>query len=67
MVEVPNAYADLSLDARTVLLRLRGIADPSPERPWESLVVTEDDHIDYPGAERARGRDSRHARGPAAP
>ena len=24
-------------------------ADPSPERAWESLVVTEDDHIDYPG------------------
>ena len=49
MVDVPNAYADLSLERRTVLLRLRGIADPSPERAWESLVVTEDDHIDYPG------------------
>jgi DNA-binding SARP family transcriptional activator len=49
IVEVPNAYADLSLERRTVLLRLRGIADPSPERAWDSLVVTEDDHIEYPG------------------
>ena len=31
-VDVPNAYADLSLERRTVLLRLRGVADPSPER-----------------------------------
>ena len=36
-------------ERRTVLLRLRGTADPSPERIWESLVVTEDDHIDFPG------------------
>ena len=65
-VDVPNAYADLSLERRTVLLRLRGVADPSPDRILESLVVTEDDHIDYPGRERARRRDSRHARRPAA-
>jgi DNA-binding SARP family transcriptional activator len=55
MVDVPNAYADLSLDERTVLLRLRGAADPRPERAWESLVVTEDDHIDYPGASELEG------------
>jgi DNA-binding SARP family transcriptional activator len=48
-VDLPNAYTDLSLDRRTVLLRLRGVADPNPDRAWESLVVTEDDHIDYPG------------------
>ena len=48
-VDVPNAYTGLSLEERTVLLRLRGLADPNPERAWESLVVTEDDHIDYPG------------------
>ena len=54
-VDVPNAYADLSLEHRTVLLRLRGIADPSPDRPWESLVVTEDDHIDYPGPGELEG------------
>ena len=48
-VDVPNAYADLSLEQRTVLLRLRGISDPALARSWESLVVTEDDHIGYPG------------------
>lgn len=55
MVDVPNAYADLSLERRTVLLRLRGIADASPDRAWDSLVVTEDDHIDYPGAGELEG------------
>ena len=54
-VDIPNAYADLSPDRRTVLLRLRGIADPSPDRAWESLVVTEDDHIDYPGPGELEG------------
>ena len=54
-VDVPNVYADLSLERRTVLLRLRGVADPSPERAWESLVVTEDDHIDYPGPSELEG------------
>ena len=48
-VDVPNAYADISLERRTVLLRLRGLADAGADRTWESLVVTEDDHIDYPG------------------
>jgi hypothetical protein len=55
IVEVPNAYADLSLERRTVLLRLRGTADPNAERLWESLVVTEDDHIDYPGPGELEG------------
>jgi hypothetical protein len=55
VVDVPNAYAGLSLERRTVLLRLRGIADPSPERTWESFVVTEDDHIDYPGPGELEG------------
>ena len=55
VVEIPNAYADLSLERRTVLLRLRGIADPALERAWESLVVTEDDHIDYPGPSELEG------------
>jgi DNA-binding SARP family transcriptional activator len=48
-VDVPNAYADLSLEQRTVLLRLRGISDPTLASSWESLVVTEDDHIGYLG------------------
>ena len=48
-VEVPNAYTDLSLDERTVLLKLRGAVDPNPEREWESFVATEDDHIEFLG------------------
>jgi len=55
IVDVPNAYAELSLERRTVLLRLRGIADRSPERIRESFVVTEDDHIDYPGPSELDG------------
>jgi DNA-binding SARP family transcriptional activator len=47
-VEVPNAYT-LSLDERTVLLKLRGAVDPTPEREWESFVATEDDHIEFLG------------------
>jgi DNA-binding SARP family transcriptional activator len=47
LVEVPNAYADLSLERRTVILKLHGGIDRGPEREWESFVVSEDDHIDY--------------------
>ena len=49
-VDVPNTYAtELSLDRRTVLLKLHGAVDPLPEREWESFVITEDDYIDYLG------------------
>jgi DNA-binding SARP family transcriptional activator len=47
LVEVPNAYADLSLERRTVILKLHGGIDRRPEREWESFVVSEDDYIDY--------------------
>ena len=48
LVEVPNMYTDeLSLERRTVILKLHGQIDLSPEREWESFVVTEDDYIDY--------------------
>jgi hypothetical protein len=30
-----------------VIVRVRGRADSSPGRDWESFVVTEDDHLDY--------------------
>jgi hypothetical protein len=47
-IEVPNTYAtELSLARRTVVLKLHGRFDPSPEREWESFVVTEDDYIEY--------------------
>ena len=49
-VDVPNTYAtELSLDRRTILLKLHGAVDPLPEREWESFVITEDDYIDYLG------------------
>ena len=48
-VEVPNAYTELSLDERSVLLKLRGAVDVHPGREWESFVATEDDHIEFLG------------------
>jgi len=47
VVEVPNAYTGLSLDSRTVILKIHGSIDVQPEREWESFVVSEDDHIDH--------------------
>jgi DNA-binding SARP family transcriptional activator len=48
LIDLPNTYAtELSLDKRTVILRLHGRVDRGPEREWESFVVTEDDYIDY--------------------
>jgi DNA-binding SARP family transcriptional activator len=49
-IDIPNTYAtELSLERRTVLLKLHGAVDPFPEREWESFVITEDDYIDYLG------------------
>ena len=48
VIEAPDDYAaELSLERRTVILRVRGRADPKPAREWESFVVTEDDHLEY--------------------
>ena len=38
---------ELSLEQRTVILKLHGQVDQGLERAWESFVVTEDDYIDY--------------------
>jgi hypothetical protein len=47
-IEIPNQYSrELSLERRTIILKLHGRLDTSPEREWESFVVTEDDYIDY--------------------
>ena len=64
-IDVPNTYAtELSLDRRTDPPQApRRLSTRSPEREWESFVVTEDDYIDYlgrsdlaaVGAGRARG------------
>jgi DNA-binding SARP family transcriptional activator len=46
VIDVPGDYAaELSLERRTVILRVRGRADASSA--WESFVITEDDHLDY--------------------
>ena len=48
VIDLPNTYAtELSLDRRTVILKLHGGVDPTPTRALESFVVTEDDYIDY--------------------
>lgn len=48
VIDMPNTYAsELSLDRRTVILKLNGRVDLGPGREWESFVVTEDDYIDY--------------------
>jgi len=48
LIDVPNEYAtELSLERRTIILKLHGQVDPRLERAWESFVVTEDDYIDY--------------------
>ena len=48
VIDLPNTYAtELSLERRTVILKLHGGVDPTPTRALESFVVTEDDYIDY--------------------
>jgi DNA-binding SARP family transcriptional activator len=48
VIELPNQYAsELSPERRTIVLRLHGQVDPTPEREGESFVVMEDDYIDY--------------------
>jgi DNA-binding SARP family transcriptional activator len=47
VIDVPNLYAqELSLERRTIILRLRGRLD-GPGGASRSFVVTEDDHIEY--------------------
>jgi DNA-binding SARP family transcriptional activator len=47
VIELPNTYAELPLAERTAILKIHGQVDRSPERDWESFVVSEDDYIDY--------------------
>src|SRR5207244_7226287 len=49
LIEVPNTYAtELSLDRRTIILKLHGQVGPSADdREWESFVVTADDYSEY--------------------
>ncbi|MGZ4394372.1 MAG: BTAD domain-containing putative transcriptional regulator [Gaiellaceae bacterium] len=48
VITIPNTYTEeLSLERRTIILKLHGRVDPSDTRELESFVVTEDDYIDY--------------------
>jgi DNA-binding SARP family transcriptional activator len=47
MITTPNAYADVPLDERPVLLKIHGEVDLEPARDAESFVVSEDDYIGY--------------------
>jgi hypothetical protein len=48
VIDLPNTYAtELSLERRTVVLKLHGGLDGTLDREHESFVVTEDDYIDY--------------------
>jgi DNA-binding SARP family transcriptional activator len=48
LIEFPNEYTtELSLERRTILLKLHGQVDLGSGRAWESFVITEDDYIDY--------------------
>jgi len=48
VIDLPNTYAtELSLERRTIVLKLHGGVDTSAAREQESFVVTEDDYISY--------------------
>jgi DNA-binding SARP family transcriptional activator/class 3 adenylate cyclase len=48
VIDLPNTYAsELSLQRRTVILKVHGQVDPGDAREWESFLVTEDDYIGY--------------------
>jgi len=47
VITTPNAYADVPIDRRPVLLKIHGEVDLEPARDAESFVVSEDDHIGY--------------------
>jgi len=50
VIDVPNTYAvELSLERRTVILKLHGGLEPGTPHAHQSFVVTEDDYIDYLG------------------
>jgi DNA-binding SARP family transcriptional activator len=55
LVDVPNTYADVVPERRTVILKVHGQVDRTPEREWESFVVSEDDYIDFLAAPELAG------------
>jgi hypothetical protein len=47
VIHLPNAYAEVPLDTRPVILKIHGEVDRAPARDTESFVVSEDDYIGY--------------------
>jgi DNA-binding SARP family transcriptional activator len=47
VIQLPNAYAEVPLEERPVILKIHGEVDRDPSRAGESFVVSEDDHIAY--------------------
>jgi hypothetical protein len=47
LIERPNEYAELSLDRRTVILKIHGDVDRAGSEWGDSYVITEDHYIDY--------------------
>jgi hypothetical protein len=47
VITTPNAYTEVPLDERPVLLKIHGEVDLEPARDAESFVVSEDDYIGY--------------------
>jgi DNA-binding SARP family transcriptional activator len=47
VIQLPNAYADVPLERRPVILKIHGEVDRGPARASESFVISEDDHIAY--------------------
>ncbi|MEA2150922.1 MAG: hypothetical protein QOD69_2752 [Solirubrobacteraceae bacterium] len=46
LIEEPNRYRELSLDARTVILKIHGAVDRA-DASQDSYVITEDNYIEY--------------------
>ena len=67
VVEEPNAYTGLSLEERSVVLKIHGHVDRGATRERESFAVSEDDHIDYLSGGGGRGLRAGADRGEAAP
>jgi hypothetical protein len=47
VVDAPYAYTDISLDRRSVVLKIHGGVDRRPAREWESFVISEDDYLGH--------------------
>jgi DNA-binding SARP family transcriptional activator len=47
VIQLPNAYTDVPLERRPVILKIHGEVDREPGRLAESFVVSEDDYIAY--------------------